>query len=129
MSTDGRPLSPHLTIYRWPITMVLSILHRMTGLAMTIGLFAFVLWLEAIAFEAIPYDQVKSVMDSIPGQVLLLGWSFCFFFHLANGIRHLIWDTGRLFEKHQADRSAWLVVVAAVVMTGGCWVMFAGQGG
>ena len=129
MSTDGRPLSPHLTIYRWPISMVLSILHRMTGVAMSVGLFMFVLWLEAIAFDAISYDRLKSVLDSFVGQALLLGWSFSFFFHLANGIRHLVWDTGRMFEKHQADRSAWFVLVAAVVMTAGCWIVIGSQGG
>ena len=129
MSKEGRPLSPHLTIYRWPVTMVLSILHRMTGVAMTLGLFVFVLWLEAIAFDAVSYDRFESAMGSFPGQVLLLGWSFCFFFHLANGIRHLIWDTGRMFEKHQADRSAWFVLIAALAVTAGFWVAIGGQGG
>jgi len=109
--------------------MVLSILHRITGVAMSIGLLVYVLWLEAIAFESMPYDTVKGALDSVIGQVLLLGWSFCFFFHLANGIRHLIWDTGRLFEKHQADRSAWFVLSASVVMTAGYWLVTGGQGG
>jgi succinate dehydrogenase / fumarate reductase cytochrome b subunit len=121
MSTEGRPLSPHLTIYRWPITMTLSIMHRMTGIAMSIGLVAFVLWLEAIAFDAVPYDAVMQFMGSWLGQVMLLGWCFSFFFHLANGVRHLIWDTGRLFEKSQADASAWFVLVTSVVATAGFW--------
>ena len=122
MSTEGRPLSPHLTIYRWPITMTLSILHRMTGVALSIGLVAFVLWLEAIAYDAVPYDGVAGFFGSPLGKLLLLRWSFAFFFHLANGIRHLIWDTGRLLEKHQADASAWFVVVASVLMTAGFWL-------
>ena len=67
MSTEGRPLSPHLTIYRWPITMTLSILHRMTGVALSIGLIAFVIWLAAIAFDAVPYDSVKAFMRQPPG--------------------------------------------------------------
>jgi succinate dehydrogenase / fumarate reductase cytochrome b subunit len=123
MSTEERPLSPHLTIYRWPITMTLSILHRMTGVALSVGLVAFVLWLEAIAYDAVPYDGVTAFFGSLPGQLMLLGWCFAFFFHLANGIRHLIWDTGRLFEKHQADASAWFVIVAAVLMTAAYWLM------
>ncbi len=122
MSKEERPLSPHLTIYRWPITMTLSILHRMTGFALSVGLVAFVVWLEAIAWDVIPYASLTTAMQSIVGQVLLLGWLFSFSFHFANGIRHLIWDTGHLFEKQQADTSAWIVLVAAVLMTAGYWL-------
>ena len=124
MSTNGRPLSPHLTIYRWPITMVLSILHRMTGVALSVGLIAFVVWIEAVAYEFIPYDRVFALMQSLPGQILLLGWCFSFFFHLSNGIRHLIWDTGRLFEKKQADVSAWIVLLASASLTLLYWLMW-----
>ena len=123
MSTEGRPLSPHLTIYRWPITMTLSILHRMTGVALSVGLIAYVIWLEAIAYDAVPYDAVKGFMDGIIGQIMLLGWCFSFFFHLSNGIRHLIWDTGRLFEKEQADSSAWFVIIATVILTACYWFL------
>jgi succinate dehydrogenase / fumarate reductase cytochrome b subunit len=122
MSKEERPLSPHLTIYRWPITMTLSILHRMTGFALSVGLLAFVVWLEAIAWNIIPYDTLATAMQSLIGQVLLLGWLYSFSFHLANGIRHLIWDTGRLFEKQQADTSAWIVLAASVLMTVGYWL-------
>lgn len=122
MSKDERPLSPHLTIYRWPITMTLSILHRMTGVALAIGLIAFVFWLESIAYEAVSYDLFSSLANSLIGQLALLGWLFSFFFHLANGIRHLVWDTGRMFEKRQADLSAWAVLLASVVMTVAYWI-------
>jgi succinate dehydrogenase / fumarate reductase cytochrome b subunit len=123
MSKEGRPLSPHLTIYRWPITMTLSILHRMTGVALAVGLIAFVFWLEAIAFDAVSYDLFSEIMQSVIGQIALLGWLFSFFFHLSNGIRHLIWDTGRMFEKRQADMSAWFVIVASIALTGCYWVL------
>ena len=123
MSNEGRPLSPHLTIYRWPITMTLSILHRITGVALAVGLIAFVFWLEGIAYEAVSYDLFNELMRSVIGQFALLGWLFSFFFHLSNGIRHLIWDTGHLFEKRQADLSAWLVLVAAVVLTACYWII------
>ena len=126
MSTEGRPLSPHLTIYRWPITMTLSILHRMTGVALSIGLIAYVAWLEAIAWESVPYDAVMSFMGSWLGQLMLLGWLFSFFFHFSNGIRHLIWDTGRLFEKRQADTSAWFVIISSVVLTAAYWLLVRG---
>jgi succinate dehydrogenase / fumarate reductase cytochrome b subunit len=126
MNTDGRPLSPHLTIYRWPITMILSILHRVTGVAMSIGLIVFVLWLAAIAFDADAYRSLQDVLESIVGRLLLLGWCFAFFFHLANGVRHLIWDTGRLFEKEQAEVSAWVVLIVALLMTAGYWLAIGG---
>ena len=124
MNTSGRPLSPHLTIYRWPITMVLSIIHRITGVALSVGLVALVVWLEAIAYDFIPYDLVLAFMRSLPGRVVLFGFSFAFFFHLSNGIRHLIWDTGRLFEKRQVDTSAWIVLLASVSMTLFYWFVW-----
>lgn len=121
MSNDERPLSPHLTIYRWPITMTLSILHRMTGLALSVGLIAYVIWLEALAWDVIPYAIFYAVSHSVSGQIALLGWLFSFFFHLCNGVRHLIWDSGRLFEKRQATISSWIVITAAVVLTAAYW--------
>jgi len=123
MNKEGRPLSPHMTIYRWPITMVLSILHRMTGVALSLGLVVLVIWLGAIASGANAFVAIDALMQSIIGQLMLLGWSFAFFFHLSNGVRHLVWDTGRGFEKHQADASAWLVIVAAVVLTAAYWLL------
>ena len=93
---------------------------------MSVGLIAFVIWLEAIAYDMVPYDSVKGFLDSMVGQIMLLGWCASFFFHFANGIRHLIWDTGRLFEKEQADRSSWIVLVAAVAMTAGYWFLAVG---
>ena len=124
MNTSGRPLSPHLTIYRWPITMVLSIIHRITGVALSVGLVALVAWLGVIAYDFIPYDPVLAFMRSLPGRVVLFGFSFAFFFHLSNGIRHLIWDTGRLFEKRQVDMSAWIVLLASVSMTLFYWFVW-----
>jgi succinate dehydrogenase / fumarate reductase cytochrome b subunit len=123
MSKEGRPLSPHLTIYRWPITMILSILHRISGIALAVGFVAFAVWLEAIAFESVSFETYSMVMQSFIGQVALFGWLFCFFFHMSNGIRHLVWDSGRLFEKHQANVSAWVVLVAAIVLSAGYWAL------
>lgn len=126
MNTDGRPLSPHLGIYRWPISMTLSILHRITGVALSAGLLLFVLWLQAIAFDANSYSAMGEFFASMFGRLLLIGWSFAFFYHFANGIRHLIWDTGRMFEKSQANFSAWVVLVAAVLLTALYWLALAG---
>lgn len=124
MSTEERPLSPHLSIYRWPVTMTLSILHRMTGVALSVGLIVYVLWLESIAYDFIPFEGVAAVMSGWTGQLMLLGWCFSFFFHLCNGVRHLVWDTGRLFQKKQVDQSAWVVLIASIVLTAVYWITF-----
>jgi succinate dehydrogenase / fumarate reductase cytochrome b subunit len=123
MSHTERPLSPHLSIYRWPITMTLSILHRATGVAMSLGLIVLAVWLVTIAAGPADYEKFTALTSTLPGRLLLLGWSFAFFFHFANGVRHLAWDTGRGFEMHQANASAWVVIIAAVIATGGFWMM------
>ena len=126
MSNQGRPLSPHLSIYRWPISMTFSILHRMTGVALSIGLVAWVFWLESIAFGEASYQMMAGWINTPVGKLMLLGWSFSLFFHLSNGIRHLFWDFGLGFETRQADRSAWLVLIATVVLTGSYWLVVSG---
>jgi succinate dehydrogenase / fumarate reductase cytochrome b subunit len=123
MGNTERPLSPHLSIYHWPITMTLSILHRATGVAMSVGLIAFAAWLANAAAGPEAYDQFAAMMSTSTGRVVLIGWSFSFFCHLANGVRHLVWDTGRGFEKHQANASAWAVIIVAIVFTAGFWVV------
>lgn len=122
MNDTGRPLSPHLTIYRWPITMVLSILHRATGLAMSFGLVVFAAWLIQASAGPEQYQYFRAAMSSPIGIVLLIGWTFAFFLHFGNGVRHLIWDTGRGFEKQHANASAWFVLGLAAVLTAAFWV-------
>ena len=123
MSNTERPLSPHLSIYRWPITMTLSILHRITGVAMSVGLIALAYWIIAVAAGGANYDQAVTLMTSMLGRLCLIGWSFSFFLHLANGVRHLFWDVGRGFEITQANASAWFVVAFAIAMTSIFWVV------
>ena len=121
MSNNGRPLSPHISIYRWPITMTTSILHRATGLALSAGFIVLAIWLFSVASGADAYATFFSWMDNIVGRLLLIGWSFAFFFHLSNGVRHLVWDSGRGFEKSQANASSWLVLIMAVLLTALFW--------
>lgn len=123
MNNSGRPLSPHLSIYRWPISMMLSILHRATGIAMSVGLIVMAAWLVSAASGSADYEKFVGLMNSLPGMLLLIGWSFAFFFHLMNGVRHLVWDSGRGFEKQQANASAYFVIIAAVVVTAAFWLM------
>jgi succinate dehydrogenase / fumarate reductase cytochrome b subunit len=123
MSNTERPLSPHLSIYRWPITMTLSILHRITGVAMSAGLIALAYWFIAVAAGGADYDQAVALMTSMLGRLCLVAWSFAFFLHLANGVRHLFWDVGHGFEIKQANASAWFVLVFAIAMTFIFWVL------
>ena len=123
MTNNDRPLSPHLSIYRWPVTMASSILHRGTGLAMSLGFVLFVLWLADMAVGRDAYAAFMTVMDSTVGRILLIGWSWAFFYHLANGIRHLVWDAGHGFEKSQANASAWVVIAGSVLATALFWVV------
>ena len=123
MSNTERPLSPHLSIYRWPITMTLSILHRISGVAMTAGLIALAAWFMAVAAGGADYDQAVALMTSVLGRICLIAWSFAFFLHLANGVRHLFWDVGRGFEIKQANASAWFVLLFAIAMTAIFWAV------
>ena len=120
---SSRPLSPHISIYRWPITMATSILHRATGIANSVGFIVLAAWLFDAAAGADAYAFFLSYMDSTVGKLLLIGWTFSFFFHLGNGIRHLVWDAGHGFEKSQANRSSWFVLVLALVLTGAFWAV------
>ncbi len=123
MADTGRPLSPHLSVYRWPITMTLSILHRFTGVALSVGFIALVGWLVAAWSGEADYDAFSDLMQSLPGRLLLAGWTFAFFFHLLNGIRHIVWDFGFGFEMSQANASAWLVLVLTLVLTLAYWLV------
>ena len=117
MSNSGRTTSPDMSVYRWPISMTLSILHRMTGVALAVGLVVYVAWLMAAAGGSTDYRQFVDLMQTPLGRIALVGWSLAFFFHLCNGVRHLFWDTGRGFEMSQVNASAWTALVASVVMT------------
>lgn len=119
----ARPLSPHLQIYRPQITSVLSFGHRLTGLALALGTFLLVWWLVALARGPEAFAAAQSFAGSWFGRVLLLGWTFSLFFHLANGIRHLCWDAGYGFEIKTATISGWVVVAASAALTVIAWIV------
>jgi succinate dehydrogenase / fumarate reductase cytochrome b subunit len=116
-------LSPHLQIYRWQYTMTLSILHRATGIALSVGLLLLIGWLVAVASGAESYEHAKSVFAHPVIKVLLFAFSFSFFYHLANGVRHLVWDMGYGLERHSARTSGWVAFLAAVAVTVVFWVL------
>jgi len=121
MSSANRPLSPHLQIYRWQLTSVLSILHRATGLFLTLGAVVLVVWLFAAALGDSPFAAVQGFFGSILGRLFLLGSTFSLFYHLVNGIRHLLWDTGFGFDIKTTYATGWIVVAAAFLLTALAW--------
>jgi succinate dehydrogenase / fumarate reductase cytochrome b subunit len=121
MQTSSRPLSPHLQIYRWQLTMTLSIAHRATGIALSVGTLLLIWWLIAAATGPEAYAHVRDFMGSWIGIILLIGWSFSLFYHLCNGIRHLVWDTGHGLDLRSVYQGGWTVVVASVALTLLAW--------
>jgi succinate dehydrogenase / fumarate reductase cytochrome b subunit len=110
-------LSPHLQVYRWQIGNTLSILHRLTGLALALGIVALTYWLTALAGGERGYDAAMRVLSSPPGWIFLIGWIFAFLYHLMNGVRHLFWDAGFGFERAQRTASGWFAVIGALFLT------------
>jgi succinate dehydrogenase / fumarate reductase cytochrome b subunit len=123
MATPERPLSPHLQVYRWQITMTLSILHRATGIVLAIGAFGVAWWLIAVSASDEHYAQFAALAGSLPGRIALAGFSYCLMYHLLNGLRHLLWDSGRGFEIKQFYMTGWTVVVLSFVLTGVLWML------
>lgn len=122
----ARPLSPHLQIYRWPLGMAMSILHRMTGAALAVGIVMVVWMLAAAAAGPAAWDVFQSVVKSPLGMLALFGWTIALFYHMCNGVRHLVWDTARLFDLKHAKLAGLAVLVAAAALTALLWFGVAG---
>ena len=122
MASAERPLSPHLQVYRPQWTSVLSISHRATGILLSVGAVVMVWWLAAAAGSAEAYESFAGIAGSVIGQLFLFGWTFCLFYHLMNGIRHLVWDAGYCLELEQARKSGYHAVIAAAVLTVFSWI-------
>ena len=116
-----RPLSPHLSIYRWQITNTLSILHRLTGVGLTLGILPLAAWLWGVAYEPDLFDWLVAAFSTILGKLFLFGWTLAFYYHLANGIRHLNWDLGRGLAIDEVISSGQVVVVFALALTIFTW--------
>lgn len=118
-----RPRSPDIQIYKPQLTSVLSILHRLTGVLLSVGSVLLVAWLVAVADGGNTYALADRWLRSWPGLVLLLGWTFALFYHLCNGIRHLAWDLDYGFELRSIYLSGWIVVAASVILTLLTWTL------
>ena len=113
----SRPLSPHLTIYSWPVTMATSIVHRMTGMALAGGTLLFAWWIIAAASGPEAYTTFQSIANTLLGQIVLFGFVWSLSYHLLNGIRHLAWDVGLGYDIKTAKMTGILVFVLSFVVT------------
>lgn len=125
MARADRPLSPHLQIYRWYFTMALSIAHRATGIGLAAGLILLTWWLLALASGPEAFAPVQTVAGSWIGILILFLWTFALFYHMGNGVRHLVWDFGYGFDLEVARNSGIAVLVLAGVMTVITWLVVA----
>lgn len=122
MSAENRPLSPHLQIYRPQLTSVLSFMHRFTGSGLAVGTLLLVYWLVAVASGPDAYETAQNLIGSFIGRLFLFGWTVALFYHLCNGIRHLVWDTGRALDLEGVYLGGWLVLVGTGALTLLSWI-------
>jgi succinate dehydrogenase / fumarate reductase, cytochrome b subunit len=115
-----RPLSPHITVYRWAYTMTLSILHRVSGVVLALTLLGFVAWLVSASRGEAAYAAALPLLTSAPSKLLMVLAVAALIYHFCNGLRHLAWDMGWGFERADARRSALLVVVGTVIGVAVC---------
>ena len=123
-----RPLSPFVSVWRWHITMAASIAHRVTGVALYVAALIAAAWAISLASGPDAYAAFKAVMASPIGLVVMFGLTVSFFYHLANGVRHLVWDMGRGFDIKTANASAVLVIAFALAASIAIWVIAAMTG-
>ncbi len=117
MATDNRPLSPHLQIYKPQLTSVLSIVHRGTGVFLTIGAFFLTYWLLALADGPELFARLQAHLTSWYGQILVYAFVFSLYFHLCNGIRHLFWDVGLGLDIDVVYKTGYAVIASTIVLT------------
>ncbi len=123
MSDSKHPLSPHLQIYRLPLTALLSITHRLTGFVLSIGSVILVALLAAAAYSPGTYEAMLPHLAAWYGQLLLIAFVFGLYLHFCNGVRHLIWDAGYGFDLKVVDLTAKLAIVVAILMTAATWLV------
>lgn len=123
-----RPLSPHLQVWKWTLTMALSILHRATGIALSVGTLMLVWMLVSAASGQAAYECFLGFASSFVGQLMIFGWMGAMYFHLCSGIRHLLMDAGFLLTIPQAEKAGKIIFVVAITMTLVTWVVLKSYG-
>jgi succinate dehydrogenase / fumarate reductase, cytochrome b subunit len=121
-----RPLSPHLQIYSPLINMVMSIIHRLTGMALYAGTLLLAWWLMAAATGPAYFAYVSSLMGTWPGKLVLIGYTWAFLHHMLGGLRHFIWDMGKGFDLKTIDQLSWGTIILSVSLTAVIWGVAAG---
>jgi len=121
--TSRRPLSPHLTIYKPQVSSVLSILHRITGFGLSLGLLPLVCWLHLAAYDPQGLEGFYAFSGSFFGLLIAFAWSVAFWYHFANGIRHLFWDAQKLLELEQARMAGYFVLGATLGLSLVTWII------
>ena len=116
-----RPTSPHIQIYSPKINMVMSIIHRITGAALYFGSLLLAAWLIAAATSPELFNNVNALFGSLLGRLVLIGYTWALMHHMLGGIRHLIWDTGRMLDIKSADFLCWASIILSVVITSAIW--------
>ncbi|OYU47299.1 MAG: succinate dehydrogenase, cytochrome b556 subunit [Rhizobiales bacterium PAR1] len=119
-----RPLSPHLQIYKPSITMVMSILHRITGAALFVGTLLLVIFLVALASGKTSFGTVQAIYGSFLGKLVLFGYTWALFQHMCGGIRHFIWDTGAGLERETRLKLGWATLIGSLVLTALAWIVY-----
>lgn len=119
-----RPLSPHLQIYKPSITMVTSILHRITGAALFFGTLLLVIFLVALASGKTSFATVQAIYGSFLGKLVLFGYTWALFMHMCGGLRHFIWDTGAGLERETRLKLAWATLIGSLALTALAWVVY-----
>ncbi|APG05382.1 succinate dehydrogenase, cytochrome b556 subunit [Luteibacter rhizovicinus DSM 16549] len=121
MAQTGRPLSPHLQVYKWQVQMASSILHRATGIILAVGSLLIVWGLAALAAGQDAFATFTACATSLLGTIVMIGWTLAFFYHLCNGIRHLVQDTGKGYAIESFVRSSWMAIIVSIVLTVAVW--------
>lgn len=121
--TDKRPMSPHVSIWKWHITMAGSILHRATGCANYVGAAVIVAWLFATAAGPDYYEPLSAVTGSIWGQLILFGFTLSVCYHLLSGLRHLFWDAGKGFNPKFASTMGAMILVSSLALAVAIWLL------
>lgn len=124
MAPRSRPLSPHLLIYKFTLTMAMSIIHRITGVANYLGTLLLVAWLAAAALGEGPLGVVNAIFSSWFGQLVLLGYTWSLFHHMLGGIRHFIWDFGKAMDPVGREIVVRIHLAASILLTLAAWAIF-----
>jgi succinate dehydrogenase / fumarate reductase cytochrome b subunit len=129
-AASSRPLSPHLTIYRWPVTMATSITHRATGVGLSVGAVILAWWLVSISNGPEGWQSFHALSDTPIGLLVVFGLTWSLVYHFLNGVRHLAWDLGYGYEKHLAERNSTMILVGSVVIAAAIFALaWTGHGG